>query len=946
MLDLRVVKRTGEVVGFDASRIYQAIHKAVLAVGQKVPDRAIEEIVDSVRGEVKNRFFDFYPNVENIQDIVEKHLVLAKHYEIAKAYILYRADRQKVREEATTRAIENAKLGKLTVKKRDGRVQLLNIKKIDDTLRRAAAGLDGIDFDGLIREVVRNVFDQVETFNIDRAMILAAGSFIERDPAYSWLAARLQLQRIYKEVMGRSIQERELVAAYRQIFVANVKALIAKGFLDSRLASFDLERLAAALRPERDAEFQYLGLQTLSERYFIKDGERLAELPQGFWMRAAMGLALAEDRKEDWAIEFYELMSQRLFVPSTPTLFHAGTPHPQLSSCYLTTVEDDLKHIFKCLGDNSQLSKWSGGIGNDWSNVRATGAAIKSTKVESQGVIPFLKIANDVTNAINRSGKRRGATCAYLETWHYDIEDFLDLRKNTGDERRRTHDMNTANWIPDLFLKRVEADQEWTLFSPEEVPDLHHLYGKKFEERYLHYEAQARNGKIALIKKVAAKGLWRKMLSMLFETGHPWITFKDACNVRSPQDHAGIVHSSNLCTEITLNTSADETAVCNLGSVNLATHVRASQLDREQLGRTVRLAMRMLDNVVDINYYPTEEARNSNLRHRPVGLGIMGFQDLLFELDLEMESEAALEVADSTQELVAYHAILASSELARERGAYSSFAGSKWHRGILPLDTLDLLEKERGQRIEVSRHARLDWSVVREHIKSYGMRNSNTMAIAPTATISNISGCYPCIEPIYKNIYVKANISGEFTVVNRFLIDDLKALGIWGQEMLEQLKYYDGNLSLIKGIPDRLKRKYREAFEIDPIWAIKLTAVRGKWIDQSQSHNVFVKGTSGKLLSDIYLAAWHMGLKTTYYLRTLAKTQIEKSTLDASKFGFTQMREYAPMAAANADGIAAAAEVVIDGEPLSATIEMRLPEVSTESFPMCRIGDPECEACQ
>lgn len=947
MLDLRVVKRTGAVVDFDAGRIFYAIQKAVAAVGGRVSDHTIEEIVDTITSEIKNRFKDFYPNVENIQDMVEKHLVLGQHYEVAKAYILYRAERQKVREEAKLLAIENAKLGKLTVKKRDGRTQLLNVRKIEDSLRRAAVGLAAIDYDNLVREVIRNIYDQVDTVNIDKAMVLAAASFIERDPAYSWLAGRLLLQRVYKDTMGRSVQDSELPEVYRRTFVANVKSLVARGHLDPSLADYDLEKLAAALRPERDLQFQFLGLQTLSERYFVKDGENSVELPQAFWMRVAMGLAISEQQREDWAIEFYELMSQRLFIPSTPTLFHAGTPHPQLSSCYLTTVSDDLKHIFKCLADNSQLSKWSGGIGNDWSNIRATGAAIKSTKVESQGVIPFLKIANDVTNAINRSGKRRGATCAYLETWHYDIEDFLDLRKNTGDERRRTHDMNTANWIPDLFMKRVQADEGWTLLSPDEVPDLHRLYGKAFEERYHHYEEQARQGRIRLFKTVSAKALWRKMLTMLFETGHPWITFKDACNVRSPQDHCGVVHSSNLCTEITLNTSADETAVCNLGSVNLATHILASGgLDEEQLGRTVRTAVRMLDNVIDINFYPTEEARNSNLRHRPIGLGVMGFQDLLFEMNCAFESQQAFELADRSQELIAWHAILASSELARERGAYQSFEGSKWQRGILPLDTLDLLEQERGQAIDVPRTARLDWEMVREQIRQHGMRNSNTMAIAPTATIANIAGCFPCIEPIYKNIYVKANISGEFTVVNRFLIDDLKRLGLWDAEMLEKLKYYDGNVAMIGEIPTELKMKYKEAFDIDAVWALRLTAARGKWIDQSQSHNVFLKGTSGKQLSDVYIAAWKLGLKTTYYLRTLAVTQIEKATLDASKYGFTQLREYAPMAAQTGNGAEPAAKAGVAGNGQAAVDqEPRFDELAG-SVPLCRIGDPDCEACQ
>ncbi len=1001
--ELRVVKRTGEVVEFDTSRIQNAITKAVEAGGKgNISASEVEAIAQAVNEEIRGRFVDFYPNVENIQDIVEKHLVRAQHYEIAKAYILYRAKRQEAREEAAERAIENAKLGKLTVKKRDGRVQLLNVRKIDENLRRAAEGLDqrGIDFDAILREVVKNVYDEVETHDIDRAMVLAAASFIERHPDHSYLAARMLLQRLQKEVVGRSIKASEHEKIYRKTFIEQTREMIRRSNLDARIADMDLERLAQALRPERDLQFQYIGLQTLYERYFLRlDGE-CAELPQCFWMRVAMGLAIREESQhEDWAIEFYELMSQRRFVPSTPTLFHAGTDHPQLSSCYLTTIDDDLKHIFKSLGDNSQLSKWSGGIGNDWSNIRATGAAIKSTKVESQGVVPFLKIANDVTNAINRSGKRRGATCAYLETWHYDIEDFLDLRKNTGDERRRTHDMNTANWIPDLFMKRVLADKDWTLFSPDEVADLHHLFGSAFEARYEHYERMAREGEIRLFKTVPAKGLWRKMLTMLFETGHPWITFKDACNVRSPQDHCGVIHSSNLCTEITLNTSADETAVCNLGSVNLAVHMEAGQLNRELLATTVKTAIRMLDNVVDINFYPTPEARNSNMRHRPIGLGMMGFQDALFELDIAFESDEALEFADSTHEWISYHAILASSELAGERGAYESFPGSKWDRGIMPFDTIDLLESERGVPVEVSRAQRLDWEPVRASIAANGMRNSNTMAIAPTATIANISGCFPCIEPIYKNIYVKANISGEFTIVNRYLVDELSELGMWNDEMLDQLKYLDGNLSLIPDIPEKMKIKYKEAFQVDPIHALRMTATRGKWIDQSQSHNVFMQGTSGKMLSDIYLSAWKMGMKTTYYLRTLAATQIEKSTLDASKYGFTQKREYDSVAASPQESKAAktvltqavqgqsvqsvvspsaslsaavpagqgmvGAEAVAGSHPLMAGRAASASVPSTRAEPpqrptpkraveqtikpepkLCRIGDPECEACQ
>ncbi|MEO1083134.1 MAG: ribonucleoside-diphosphate reductase subunit alpha, partial [Acidobacteriota bacterium] len=848
MLDLRVVKRTGAVVEFDAHRIHGAITKAVAASDYELDERDIEQIVDAVNTEIRGRFNDFYPNVENIQDIVEKHLVRGAHYEIAKAYILYRAERQKAREVAAERAIENAKLGKLTVKKRDGRLQLLNVKKVDDVLRRAATGLgDGIDFDAILREVVKNVYDEVDSADIDRALVLASAAFIERDPGHSYLAARLLRQRLLKEVTGRSIRDDELDSVYRQTFIENIKELIECSHLDRRMGDFDLDRLAAAMKPDRDLQLQYLGLQTLYERYFLRKGGECMELPQAFWMRVAMGLAIEEpDQRDDWAIEFYELMSQRRFVPSTPTLFHAGTTHPQLSSCYLTTIDDDLKHIFKSLGDNSQLSKWSGGIGNDWSNIRATGSPIKSTKVESQGVIPFLKIANDVTNAINRSGKRRGATCAYLETWHYDIEDFLDLRKNTGDERRRTHDMNTANWIPDLFMKRVMTDGDWTLFSPDEVSDLHHLYGSAFEVAYEAYEKRAREGDMNLHKVVKAKSLWRKMLTMLFETGHPWITFKDACNIRSPQDHVGTIHSSNLCTEITLNTSADETAVCNLGSVNLSSHMSDGELDRERLASTVTTAIRMLDNVIDINFYPTEEAKNSNMRHRPIGLGLMGFQDALFEVGLPFESEEALEFADATHEWISYHALQASCMLAQERGSYPTFEGSKWARGLLPIDTLDLLEKERGVPVEVSRTKRLDWDDLRQRIQEHGMRNSNTMAIAPTATIANISGCFPCIEPIYKNIYVKANISGEFTIVNRYLVDELKSLGLWSDDMLDQLKYFDGNVSLIEGVPENVKAKYKEAFEIDPVLALlgeaEFRRVEGRFLDLRRAHGAQVVG--------------------------------------------------------------------------------------------------------
>ena len=911
-----VVKRTGDVVDFDRARIRKVISKAIRATTSAKDRDALEAthldaVVGDVVSEVDSRFVELHPNVENIQDIVEKHLVKHGLYEIAKAYILYRADHQKAREERKDQIARQSLLGKLTVLKRDGRTVLFDVTKLGDSISRAAAGLtsddgggEGVSADLISGETIRNIYDGISTEEIEKAMLMACASFIEKDAAYSHVAARLFLQRIYKEVIGSSVADTNLASSYREAFLFGLQRGVDAGVFDAQLLEFDGQRLAAELVIERDELLRYMGIQTLYERYFARTDDTIIETPQAFWMRVAMGLAIGEKDREARAIEFYHIVSSLRFVPSTPTLFHAGTAHPQLSSCYLTTVEDDLGHIFKSLSDNAQLSKWSGGLGNDWTNIRGTGSAINSTGVDSQGVIPFLKIANDVTLAINRSGKRRGATCAYLETWHLDIEDFLDLRRNTGDERRRTHDMNTANWIPDLFMKRVVADEQWTLFSPDECSDLHHLYGRAFEERYAHYEQMADNGQLARYKRMPALKLWRKMLNMLFETGHPWVTFKDACNIRSPQDHDGVVHSSNLCTEITLNTSAEETAVCNLGSVNFAQHVAGEGVDYEKLAETVEVAMRMLDNVVDINFYPTEEARRSNMRHRPVGLGMIGLQDAFFMLDMAFEDDAALTLNDNVMEFVAYHAILSSSRLGAERGRYESYAGSKWDRGLLPQDTIALLENERGMPVDVDRSAALDWGPLRQHIAEHGMRNSNTMAIAPTATISTIAGCFPSFEPIYKNIYVKSNISGEFTVINPYLIDDLRREGLWNEETADELKYRDGSVQGMTLLSDQLKRKYRVAFEIDPHRYLQLAAARGKWIDQSQSLNLFMEGTNGRLLSDIYVQAWKMGLKTTYYLRTLAASQVEKATLD-SAYGLTQNRasaaEPAPLPAAQAD---------------------------------------------
>lgn len=804
------------------------------------------------------------------------------------------------------------------ITKRSGSRENFSSDKLKRAVILIAGGLEKkIAIDALIQQASQNLFENISTQEIIRALIMAARSQIEKDPIYSFLAARLLWNRLYKEVIGaEAINWVGLADQYRSAFIQNIKKGAALERLDPKILLFDLELLSCHLRPERDSLLNYLGAQTLYDRYFLRDpaSQMILETPQALWMRVAMGLALQEKNRDEWAVKFYDLMSTLRFVPSTPTLFHAGTTHPQMSSCYVNLVEDDLDHIFKVIGDNARLSKWSGGIGTDWTNLRATGALIKGTGVESQGVIPFLKIANNTTVAINRSGRRRGAACAYLEIWHLDVESFLELRKNTGDERRRAHDLDTAAWVPDLFMQRVRANSGWTLFSPEETPDLHHFYGKKFAERYGFYEERAAAGQIKLFKKISARELWKKMLSMLFETGHPWLTFKDPCNIRSPQDHAGVVHSSNLCTEITLNTSASETAVCNLGSVNLARHIKAGQLDKEKLLETVRLSTRALDNVIDINFYPTPEARAANLRHRPIGLGVMGYQDALYQLNINFDSEAMVNFSDELLEFISYHAFSASAELAKEKGAYASFAGSKWERGLMPLDTLRLLEEERGEKIaEVNRNSRLDWGYLRRVIKENGLRNSNCLAIAPTATIANIAGCSPAIEPIYKNLYVKANVSGDFTVINHYLAEDLKKENLWSAEMVEKIKYFDGSIKNIPEIPKRLKEKYKEAFDIDPRRLIKAAAYRGKWIDQSQSLNLFFSGTSGQAISDIYMSAWQMGLKATYYLRTLAASQVEKSTVKTQEFGSTHARE--------------------------------LVEEKSE-IKLCRINDHACEACQ
>lgn len=901
----KIKKRNGTIADFDPKKITIAIQKAFAAVLGDAREAESQDITDLVVGAIDAKFGStaFFPTVENIQDLVETALMERGYFGVAKSYIIYRYEHEKIREEERQEVAERLEENALIVVKRDGRRVPWDERKITRALAYAARGVErDVDLPAIVARVRQEMYDGISTKDIHEVLIMVARSYIERDPAYSKLAAHLLLQNMYRDVFG-DYDHGNLEGAYRDAFVKAIHKGVDIGQFDPELLNFDLKRLADALVIERDLDFKYLGLQTLQSNYLSKvhGSKELLETPQIFWMRAAMGTALAEKTPEDrnrYAVEFYEIMSSMYYTPSSPTLYHAGLVKPQLSSCFLNTVPDDLHAIFKNYSDNAQLLKYAGGVGTDWTPVRATGALVKTTGVESQGVIPFLKVANDVTISINRSGRRRGAAVAYLEFWHLDIEDFIELRKNTGDERRRTHDLNIAAWVPDLFMKRLREDGYWTLFSPSDVPDLHDLFGRKFEEAYERYEAQAEAGEIPHHKRMRAADLWKKTLTMLFETGHPWITWKDPCNVRSPQDHDGVVHSSNLCTEITLNTSANETAVCNLGSINMARFVEQGRFSREQVARVVPVAMRMLDNVIDINYYPTEDARRSNMKHRPVGLGLRGLQDALFKMGINFDTDEAVRFSDESMETIAYHAILSSALLAKERGTYETYKGSKWDRGILPQDTIALLEQERGEKIDVPRHETLDWRLVREAVRQWGMRNSNTMANAPTASTANIAGCYPTIEPIYKNLYVKSNMAGDFMVVNEFLVEDLKKLGLWGEDMLEKIKYHDGSIQTIAEIPPAIRAKYKEVFEMEPAWLVKAAAYRGRWIDQSQSLNIFYGGTSGKLLSEIYQYAWSLGLKTTYYLRTLGASRIEKSTVNLAKFGGTS-RSDSPAAVAS-----------------------------------------------
>ncbi len=936
----QIIRRNGAVVSFEPNKIAVALMKAFLAVHgtQGAASASVRETVDGLTESVVRALLRSRPgggtfHIEDVQDHVELGLMRGGHHEVARAYVLYRERRSQERAKQGVPAV--AAEPALMVTDRGQRVPL-DLAKLQTLIESSCAELGGdVKPDPILAETRRNLYDGVPIDEVHKAAILAARTLIEKDPGYTRATARLLLHTIRKEILGEELLHSEMHTRYAEYFPTFIKKGVNADLLDDKLLQYDLVKLGSALKADRDLQFDYLGLQTLYDRYFLHIEDERIELPQAFYMRVAMGLALNEIDRETRAIEFYEVLSTFDFMSSTPTLFNAGTQRSQLSSCYLTTVADDLDGIYEALKENALLSKFAGGLGNDWTNVRALGSHIKGTNGKSQGVVPFLKVVNDTAVAVNQGGKRKGAVCAYLESWHLDIEEFLELRKNTGDDRRRTHDMNTANWIPDLFMRRVMEGGEWTLFSPSTCPDLHDKFGKAFEEAYTGYEAKVDRGEIKLFKRMPAKDLWRKMLSMLFETGHPWITFKDACNVRSPQQHVGVVHSSNLCTEITLNTSETEIAVCNLGSVNLVHHLKRGEhgveIDHAKLKKTVSTAMRMLDNVIDINYYAVKKARDSNLRHRPVGLGIMGFQDALYELRTPYASQAAVEFADQSMEAVCYHAYWASTELAQERGRYSSYRGSLWDRGILPLDSINLLEEQRGGYVEVDRSTSMDWDALRSRIAEHGMRNSNCVAIAPTATISNIIGVSASIEPSFGNLSVKSNLSGEFTVVNEYLVRDLKKLGLWDDVMVMDLKHFDGSLRRIDRVPEDLKDLYATAFEIETQWLVEAAARRQKWIDQAQSLNIYMAGASGKKLDETYKLAWLRGLKTTYYLRTISASQTEKSTVKAGQLNSVSSGSSVPSTLAAP--VAAAAVVASDATPAT-------------DVKFCAIDDPTCEACQ
>jgi ribonucleoside-diphosphate reductase alpha chain len=939
----QIIRRNGAVVPFEPNKIAVAMMKAFLAVHgtQGAASASVREMVDVLTQQVIRALMRSRPgggtfHIEDVQDQVELGLMRGGNHEIARAYVLYRERRTQERAKQVAQVTPPApQLHVLEA----GQLIALDLQHLQSLIETACTGLSAdVKAAPILAETMRNLYDGVPMDEVYKASILAARTLIEKDPDYTYATARLLFHTISREVLGRDVATADMGQAYSDYFPGFIKRGVGSELLDERMMQFDLKRLGAALKSERDMQFDYLGLQTLYDRYFLHEGKTRIELPQAFFMRVAMGLSLNEIDREARAIEFYEVLSRFDFMSSTPTLFNSGTLRSQLSSCYLTTVPDDLDGIYESIKENALLSKFAGGLGNDWTRVRALGAHIKGTNGESQGVVPFLKVVNDTAVAVNQGGKRKGAVCTYLETWHLDIEEFLELRKNTGDDRRRTHDMNTANWIPDLFMRRVMEKGTWTLFSPNNVPDLHDLFGAEFEKAYVAYEEKVARGEIKPSRTIQASDLWRKMLTMLFETGHPWITFKDACNVRSPQQHCGVVHSSNLCTEITLNTSDTETAVCNLGSVNLSQHLKDGALDHEKLQRTISTAMRMLDNVIDINYYAVKKARDSNLRHRPVGLGVMAFQDSLYTLRIPYASQAAIEFADTSMEAISYYAYWASSDLAKERGKYSTFKGSLWDKGVLPFDTLDMLANARGGYVEVDRSSTLDWDALRKKIAADGMRNSNCVAIAPTATISNIIGVDASIEPSFGNLSVKSNLSGEFTVINGYLVKDLKRLGLWDDVMVMDLKHFDGSLTPIDRVPADIKQLYATAFEVETQWLVEAAARRQKWIDQAQSLNIYMAGASGKKLDETYKLAWLRGLKTTYYLRTMSATHAEKSTVTAGRMNAVSSGNDAKGSMRSSSALEAAAA--------AAQIQMEMATNAATDIRFCGVDDPTCESCQ
>ena len=917
---MRVMKRNGKVVAFDREKIKVAIMKAFLAVegSSAAASTRIHDQVEQLTDDVVSVFERRMPSggslhIEDIQDQVELQLMRNEHQQVARSYVLYREERKNQRNEEQLKRETTSQKSEESSNNEAG-------EEFEGKVHKACEGLDDVNPEELIEAIKATAYEGISEEDLSNCILIAARTFVEKEPNYSFVTARLLLDDIENEVLrfldiDTSIKM-DRSKMYQKALVGSIEKGIELEFLDERLKDFDLDRLGKSIKPENDLNFTFLGLQTLYDRYFITHEDTRYEMPQVFLMRVAMGLSVGEKDKNDKAEEFYKLLSSFDYMSSTPTLFNSGTRRPQLSSCYLTTVPDDLSGIYGAIHDNAMLSKWAGGLGNDWTNVRALGSRIKGTNGKSQGIVPFLKVSNDTAVAVNQGGKRKGAFCAYLECWHLDVEEFLELRKNTGDDRRRTHDMNTANWIPDLFMKRLMKNEEWTLFSPSDAPELHDLYGKAFEKKYEEYEKLAASGEIKLFKKIKAEDLWRKILTMLFETGHPWITFKDPCNIRSPQGHVGTVHSSNLCTEITLNTNKDEIAVCNLGSINLPQHIQDGKINVEQLKSSVKTAIRMLDNVIDINYYPVPQAENSNKKHRPIGLGMMGFQDALYKLNIPYNSEEAVNFADESMELISYFAIQASAELAEERGTYESYAGSLWDQGIFPLDSIKILAEERGADfIDQNTDAKLDWKKVRDQVKKHGMRNSNVMAIAPTATIANITGVSPCIEPTYQNLYVKSNLSGEFTVINPYLVEELKKEQLWDDVMIADLKYSEGSLASINRVPKNIKNMFQTAFEVEPKFIVESASRRQKWIDQAQSLNLYISNVDGKKLDNTYKMAWYKGLKTTYYLRAIGATSTEKATVDKGSLNAVETNREENMAASQA------------------------PKA-------CSILDPDCEACQ